>query len=336
MALMGKLKGRRWSDSVDRAIDLLPPGLADGLDAFGVFIELEKGHSPHTVEGYQRDLCQCAQHIAAKKGIKSWVQVSGEDISSWLQSLDQAEYSAASLARKLSAVKHCSRFLLAEKLIANDFTELLSAPKLVRHLPDTLSPEEIDALLEAPSRHSAQGLRDRAFLELMYSSGLRVSELCSLTLQDLDLEEGFLRVIAGKRAKDRLVPVGRRAIEAVQRYLHNGRSQMVRTKTGSELFISNRGTALSRKTVWHWIHRYAEQAGINKAVKPHLLRHSFATHLLSNGADLRAIQEMLGHADIGTTEIYTRVERKHLIKAHQRFHPRKPLARGGLNSGDAG
>ena len=315
-------KQRRWSESIDAAIDSLPADLADGLDAFGVFIELEKGHSRHTVEGYQRDLCQCAHFIATKRNRKAWARVTGEDVAAWLHSLGEADYSAASLARKLSAIKHCARFLVAEKIVANDFTELLSAPKLARHLPETLSPEEVDALLDAPSRHSAQGLRDRAFLELMYSSGLRVSELCSLSLQDLDLEEGFLRVQAGKRGKDRLVPVGNKAIEAVQRYLHNGRPQLVRDKTGSSLSLSNRGTALSRKTVWHWIKQYAARADISKPVKPHLLRHSFATHLLSNGADLRAIQEMLGHADIGTTEIYTRVDRKRLVEAHARFHPR--------------
>ncbi|MEX0329995.1 MAG: site-specific tyrosine recombinase XerD [Puniceicoccaceae bacterium] len=320
---MSLKKQRRWSESIDSAIDSLPPGLADGLDAFGVFIELEKGHSRHTVEGYQRDLCQCAQFIATKRKKSGWESVAGEDISAWLQSLDGADYSAASLARKLSAIKHCARFLLAEKVIGSDFTELVSGPKLARQLPDTLSPEEVDALLDAPSRHSAQGLRDRAFLELMYSSGLRVTELCQLSLQDLDLEDGFLRVEAGKRGKDRLVPVGRQAGEAIQRYLHNARPSMVRPKTGSALFLSNRGTALSRKTIWYWIKEYAQRAGIKKPVKPHLLRHSFATHLLSNGADLRAIQEMLGHADIGTTEIYTRVDRKRLVEAHEKFHPRK-------------
>ncbi|MEX0325182.1 MAG: site-specific tyrosine recombinase XerD [Puniceicoccaceae bacterium] len=319
---MSLKKQRRWSESIDSAIDALPPGLADGLDAFGVFIELEKGHSRHTVEGYQRDLCQCAQFIATKRKKSAWDSVTGEDVSAWLQSLDGADYSAASLARKLSAVKHCARFLVAEKVIRNDFTELVSGPKLARQLPDTLSPEEVDALLDAPSRHSAQGLRDRAFLELMYSSGLRVTELCQLSLQDLDLDEGFLRVEAGKRGKDRLVPVGRQAGEAIQRYLHNGRPSLVRPKTGSALFLSNRGTALSRKTIWYWIKEYAERAGIKKPVKPHLLRHSFATHLLSNGADLRAIQEMLGHSDIGTTEIYTRVDHKRLVEAHGKYHPR--------------
>ena len=319
---MGLKKQVRWSEAIDTAIDALPSGLADGLDAFGVFVELEKGHSRHTVEGYQRDLCQCAHFVATKKKRQDWLTVTGADITDWICSLDGADYSAASVARKLSAVKQCARFLLSEKWIKADFTELVSAPKLARHLPETLTPEEVDTLLDTPSRHSPQGLRDRAFLELMYSSGLRVSELCALSLQDIDTEEGFLRVQAGKRGKDRLVPVGGKAIEALQQYLHNGRPELVREKTGSAVFLSNRGNAISRKTIWHWIHQYAERANIEKPVKPHLLRHSFATHLLSNGADLRAIQEMLGHADIGTTEIYTRVDRGHLVDAHARYHPR--------------
>jgi integrase/recombinase XerD len=320
---MALKKTTRWSESIDSAIDSLPPGLADGLDAFGVFIELEKGHSRHTVEGYQRDLCQCAQFIATKQRRSSWGSVGEADVTAWLRSLDATDYSAASLARKLSAVRHCARFLLAEKIIKTDFTELISAPKLARRLPDTLSPEDVEALLDAPSRHSPQGLRDRAFLELMYSSGLRVTELCNLNLQDIDLDEGFLRVEAGKRGKDRLIPVGGKAADAVQAYLHHGRPSLVRSKTGSALFLSNRGASMSRKTIWYWIKQYASRAGIKKPVKPHLLRHSFATHLLSNGADLRAIQEMLGHADIGTTEIYTQVDRKRLVEAHGKYHPRK-------------
>lgn len=320
---MSLKKQRRWSESIDSAIDSLPPEMAEGLDAFGVFIELEKGHSRHTVEGYQRDLCQCAEFLGNKKKRRSWAEVRGEDISDWLDSLSRTGYSPASQARKLSAIRHCARFLISEKVLKSDFTELLASPKLDRKLPETLSAEEVDALLDAPSRHSPQGLRDRAFLELMYSSGLRVTELCNLSLHDIDLDEGFLRVQAGKRGKDRLIPVGQQAVEAVQQYLHNGRPDLVRPKTGSDLFLSNRGSGMSRKTVWHWIKVYAERAGIKKPVKPHLLRHSFATHLLSNGADLRAIQEMLGHSDIGTTEIYTRVDTKRLVDAHQQYHPRK-------------
>jgi len=319
---MKKAHGQRWSRSIDKAVDALPADLADGLDAFGVFIELEKGHSPHTVEGYQRDLCQCAKFLADQRGIDRWRAVKGEDVAAWLRSLDRKTYQPASLSRKLSALRHCARFLQAERRIESDFTELLTGPKARRPLPETLDASEVEALLEAPSRHEPQGLRDRAFLELFYSSGLRVSELCSLQLQDIDLEEQALRVISGKRDKDRLVPVGSRAAEALELYLAHGRPTLVKPATGSDLFLSKRGKAISRKTIWYWIRRYAEQAGIRKPVKPHLLRHSFATHLLANGADLRVIQEMLGHADIGTTEIYTRVDESRLREAHARFHPR--------------
>lgn len=294
---------------------------ADLVDGFALFIELEKGRAGLTVEHYERDLLQCARFLA-KRQVRSWETVSMEDAGAWLRSLSGDDYAPASLARKLSALRSFARYLVQEKRRPDDFTELLSAPKLVRKLPGTLTPEEVERLLGAPGRHSAQGLRDRAFLELFYSSGLRVSELCGLQLHALNLDDGFIRVDAGKRNKDRIVPVGRSAVQALQLYLAQGRPQLVRPKTGSALFLSNRGTAISRKTIWHWIKVYAERAGIEKPVKPHLLRHSFATHLLSNGADLRAIQEMLGHADITTTEIYTKVEPERLLDAHARFHPR--------------
>ncbi len=304
-----------------RTTETLPADWAEPIDAFAIFIEMEKGRAQLTVENYESDLVHCARFLI-KKGLKSWNEVRGEDVSAWLRSLSGDEYAPSSLARKLSALRALARFLVKDQRRPDDFTELLSAPKLIRRLPGTLSPEEVERLLEAPSRMSPQGLRDRAFLELFYSSGLRVSELCALPLHSIDLDEGFLRVDAGKRNKDRVVPVGTVAIAAIQRYLAHGRPHFVRAKTGSSLFLSNRGTALSRKTVWHWIKVYAERAGIEKPVKPHLLRHSFATHLLSNGADLRSIQEMLGHADITTTEIYTKVEPERLLSAHARYHPR--------------
>ena len=304
---------------------VLPAGWADPLDAYLVFLELEKGRSAHTLSGYERDLAQAARFFARKCRRAEWREVSATDAAAWLQSM--TALAPASQARKLSALKGLAAFLVEEKRRPDNFTELLEGPKQRRHLPGTLSPEQVEALLEAPSRHSPQGLRDRAFLELFYSSGLRVSELCALQFTELNLEEGFVRVQAGKRNKDRLVPVGRAAVEAVQRYLAHGRPHFVRPKTGSALFLSERGCAISRKTVWHWIQVYAERAGIRTAVKPHLLRHSFATHLLARGADLRAIQEMLGHADIATTEIYTKVEASRLSSAHAAFHPRNRRSR---------
>lgn len=309
--------------SPKRTLADVPLGLSDAIEGYLYAIELEKGHSLATVTSYEIDLIQFADWLAAQ-GITQWPAVREDHLAQWMQVLSRDEDLApASIARKVTAVRMLSRHLVKERLRPDDFAELLTGPRLIQHIPETLSPEEVDRLLEAPSRESAQGLRDRAWLELFYSSGLRVSELCHLQLLDVNLEDRFVRVIAGKRRKDRLVPIGRQAAEALKRYLHLARPSFVKAKTDSALFLSGRGTGLSRKTIWHLIKLYAEQAGIEKSVKPHLLRHSFATHLLSNGADLRAIQEMLGHADITTTEIYTKVEPEHLLQVHRQAHPRR-------------
>lgn len=302
--------------------DDLPGAWADHLDLFHVFLDLERGCAAHTLEAYLGDLAQFARFVLNRDPKLDWSRVGAKDAEAWIQQLSMNDYAPATLARKLSALKLFAERLVHEKIREDDFTSLIRAPKLRRPLPDSLTPEEVGRLLNMPGRMSPQGLRDRAFMELMYSSGLRVSELCGLNLQDVDLEEEVLRVIRGKRSKDRLVPFGSRATDALKSYLSQGRPAFVRPRTGSALFLSNRGQALSRKTVWHWIHRYAAQAGMTKIVKPHLLRHSFATHLLSGGADLRSIQEMLGHADIGTTQIYTQVDPARIRDAHDRYHPR--------------
>lgn len=320
----GNLRRRqRGKTAAEAAMDALPAGLADGLDGFVAYLELEKGSSGHTVEGYQRDGVECARWLARETGKTEWAQVAGEDLHGWVEQLAKEGYGTASLARKLSAVRHLGRYLVAEGRIAGDFTELLRSPRKGRRLPETLSEAEVARLLEQPSRETARGLRDRAILELLYSSGLRASELCGLTLQQVNLEEGTVRVESGKRAKDRLVPVGRAAVAALEAYLRRGRPELVRKTTGSIFFLSNRGGALSRKTLWYWVSRYAAEALPGRKVKPHQLRHSFATHLLQNGADLRAIQEMLGHADVATTEIYTHVDRERVVEVHEQYHPRK-------------
>jgi integrase/recombinase XerD len=198
--------------------------------------------------------------------------------------------------------------------------EEIHLPKVSRDLPDVLTVDEMKCLLDAPSCESPQGVRDRAMLELAYGSGLRVSELCQLSLQALDLENGFVRVY-GKGSKERIVPMGRFAIAALEKYLQCGRPLLISRKTGSALYLSRRGVALSRKTFWFYLREYARNAGLQCSIKPHTLRHSFATHLLENGADLRFIQEMLGHEDISTTQIYTRVETKRLQEQYEKFHP---------------
>jgi integrase/recombinase XerD len=310
----------------------LPDGLDDPIRDFGNSLTLERGRSDRTLEAYESDLRQCAGFLA-RKGVKDWTTVKGDQVMDWMYSLklDPAEdapagqkgedYTVASLARKLSALRMFARHLVRERVRPDDFTELLQGPKLRRKMPGTLNAAEIDALLAAPTGGDPHALRDRAILELFYSSGLRVSELAGLTIQQVDLESGFLRVF-GKGSKERVVPVGGKAGEALTAYLTAARPHFVKSKTGSQLFLSERGTAISRQMLWVLVKKYAKSAGITKTVKPHLLRHSFATHLLGGGADLRAIQEMLGHANIATTQIYTAVEEKRLLDQHAKFHPR--------------
>ncbi len=302
----------------------LPPEFANDIDGFVGFLELERGLSRHTLSGYESDLRQCARFLA-RRGVRGWPGVEPAQLSNWIYSLSEDEFAVSSLARKLAALRTFSRYRVRERLGDRDFTELLAGPKLVRKLPGTLTAREVERLLAAPSGGDAYALRDRAMLELFYASGLRVSELAGLTLQQVDLDHGFVRVF-GKGSKERVVPVGRKARDALATYLAAGRRFFVKPRTGSQLFLSERGAAISRQMLWVLIRKYAKLAGITRPVKPHLLRHSFATHLLSGGADLRAIQEMLGHANIGTTQIYTAVAPDRRITEHARFHPRNKAA----------
>lgn len=294
---------------------------SEPIGDFAASLSLERGRSAKTVEAYEGDLRQAAQFLAAQ-GRSNWLKVKPADATAWARELSDRDLAASSAARKLSALRMFARYLVHNGDRPDDFTELLEGPKLRRKLPETLTNEEVERILAAPTGGDEFGLRDRAMLELFYSSGLRVSELCGLTLQQVDLEHGFVRVF-GKGSKERVVPVGAAASRAVAAYLESGRPHFVKPKrTGSQLFLSKRGTAISRKMVWVLVKEHTLRAGITKPVKPHLLRHSFATHLLGGGADLRAIQEMLGHANIGTTQIYTAVEQGRLVDHHAKFHPR--------------
>jgi len=297
-----------------------PAAFANDIEGYLSFIQLERGLSKNTVAGYRRDLDQAA-HYLARHGAADWCAVTPAQAGAWVQSLSCARYTVASLARKLTALRMLARHLVREKFREDDFTALLAGPKLVRKMPGTLNEAEVARLLAAPTGGDARALRDRALLELFYSSGLRVSELAALMLQQIDLESGFIRIF-GKGSKERVVPVGRRARDALATYLTAGRPQLVKPTTGSQFFLNNRGAALSRVMLWMLVKKYARRAGITKNVKPHGLRHSFATHLLTGGADLRAIQEMLGHASISTTQIYTAVEPQRLLDHHAKFHPR--------------
>jgi integrase/recombinase XerD len=298
---------------------------ANDIEGFLNYIGLERGLSRNTIVSYRRDLDQAASFLRLH-GSADWRSVSPAQAAAWVQSLSRARYTVASLARKLSALRMLARYLVRERVRDDDFTALLTSPKPARKMPATLSQEEMARLVAAPSGGEPRALRDRALLELFYSSGLRVSELAALTLQQIDLREGFLRVF-GKGAKERVVPVGGKACAALETYLSSGRPHLVRPHTGSAFFLNHRGRSLSRVALWKIVKAQAKRAGITKNVKPHALRHSFATHLLTGGADLRAIQEMLGHASISTTQIYTAVEPQRLLDHHAKFHPRNRAAR---------
>lgn len=299
----------------------LPHTLSEPIEQFLAELELERGLSPHTIAAYARDVYQVANYFYGEQ-LQSWLDVRTAHVDRWSQSLASAEYARSSQARKLTALRMLAKYLIQVGQIREDFTELQQGPKQRRALPEMMHLSEVERLLNAPSLATPIGLRDRAMLELLYSSGLRVSELCALLMQSVDLNEGYVRVF-GKGSKERIVPIGRPAQEAIQLYLSSARAAFVKAKTGSALFLSQRGQALSRKMIWVIVKSYAKKVGIEKVVKPHLLRHTFATHLLEGGADLRAIQEMLGHADIATTQIYTALDRQHLLSTHAQFHPRK-------------
>ncbi len=299
---------------------VVPPDLQEPVEVFLAYLSLERGLAKLTVAAYEDDLARFAAHCA-RLGKERWTDVGLAEVESWVKSLDRRGQAAASLARRLSAVRTFAAHLVRSGLRRDDFTELARGPKFRRTLPGTLTAEQAAKVVSAPDTSTPQGLRDRAMLELMYGSGLRISELCAVELQALDLESALVRV-RGKGSKDRIVPVGETAITALRTYLEKGRPALTRPKTGSAVFLSARGQALSRKTFWLSVKQAAARSGIEVPVKPHLLRHAFATHLLAGGADLRSIQEMLGHADIATTQVYTSVERTALSDAHRRHHPR--------------
>jgi integrase/recombinase XerD len=237
-------------------------------------------------------------------------------------------YERSSIRRKLVALNAFSSFLVREKILQTNILSDIFLPKTGRKIPDTLSLGEIENILTIPDRRTPNGLRDYAMLELMYATGLRISELCSLELQALDWGNNFLKVM-GKGSRERTVPIGNYARDALRSYLSLARPHFVRKVTGSAVFLTRRGRAISTKTFWRNLKVYARLAGTEKNTKPHMLRHSFATHLLENGADLRVIQEMLGHENISTTEIYTHLDQKRVLRQYERFHPRAQMEGGG-------
>ncbi len=281
---------------------------------------LERGLSENTRAAYGADLAAFAAFLAGK-GIHSLNDVTRDMIVDYLLAGRETGLSVNTLSRRLVALKVFFRFLHGEGMLARDITEAMDSPRLWRTLPGVLSPAQVERLLLAPAGDTAQALRDRAMIETMYAAGLRVSELAGLRLEDLHFDEGYLRC-TGKGRKTRIVPVGSKALDALRRYIDEARPAMLKDDSERRVFITRRGTGFSRQGLWKLIKQYALLCGIDAAVSPHTLRHSFASHLLANGAPLRVIQEMLGHADISTTQIYTHVDRERLQQVHARYHPR--------------
>ncbi len=290
------------------------------LEQFQDYLALEAGHSANTVESYLRDLDRFVLW-ADQKGAGDPGKVSRKLLREFVFALKDLELSAASIRRTVSALRTYYGFLIGEGRVDADPSDRLEMPRRGRKLPDTLSVDEVLKLLATPSADEPLAWRDRALLELAYGAGLRVSELCGLTLENLLLSEGLVRVL-GKGSKERLVPVGRQVIGALSVYLHQVRPELDKGKSGNRVLLNARGAPLSRVGAWGVVKATAKKAGLTKRVTTHTLRHSFATHLLEGGADLRAVQEMLGHADLSTTQIYTHVDREYLRSVHRQFHPR--------------
>jgi integrase/recombinase XerD len=295
------------------------------LDAFIAFIRAERGLSGKTVDAYAADITAYFEDLRAR-GVHDVTRVRQEDISAHLTALGRGGLGKRSQARHLAALRGFHRFLVAERLAEKDPTEDLDTPRSARKLPSFLTLEEVEQLLAAPDERHPAGLRDKAMLEVLYATGLRVSELCGLGVNDIQLGAGYL-VAKGKGSKERIVPLGRVAIERVQAYLGGPRQFILGKRQAQALFVTPRGSGFTRQGFWKLLKRYALKAGILKPLSPHKLRHSFATHLVERGADLRAVQAMLGHADLATTQIYTHVNSARLRSVYDDFHPRSDVVK---------
>lgn len=291
------------------------------VDEFLNYLSIERGLSKNTISAYGSDLYHFTEHLEAL-GISDPDSVKRQDIMDYLLKRKGEKISSNSISRALVAIKMFYKFLVQERLAREDVAGVLESPSLVRPLPNVMGMQEVDKLLDAPDMRDWMGARDKAALELMYATGMRVSELVDLTMDGLNLDVGFIKC-RGKGDKERIVPIGKRAKEAVERYIEKVRPTL--QKEGGQdqhLFLSRLGKKVSRMSFWKMIKKNAKIARIKRDVTPHTLRHSFATHLLERGADLRVVQEMLGHSDISTTQIYTHINKERLKSIHKQFHPR--------------
>jgi len=292
---------------------------ANLLESFLAVLRVEQNLAKNTVESYRRDLLLFSAFVENQRKLKL-TEIGEADLRQFLSHEFDRGQKGRSIARRVTTLRMFYRHLLKENILTKDPTQNIELPKLSRSLPHFLSPAEIDSLLNQPELKNPRGMRDRAMLELLYATGLRVSELVTLKISDLHLERGYLRVM-GKGSKERLIPVGRSALSFIQNYLESGRPKLGAKRLSEALFLSTRGRAMSRQQFFLLLKAYAKAAGIKKEISPHKLRHSFATHLLNNGADLRSVQAMLGHSDLATTQIYTHVTGERLKQIHK-FHPR--------------
>ena len=293
--------------------------LQSAIQEYIDYCRVEKGLSANTLAAYQRDLRRLAAFC--EKQQRPLLEVRGEDLAGFVDSLFQAELSSRSIARYVASIRNFYLYQLRQDRISADPTVDLRSPKQGKPLPKFLSLEEVDRLLEAPDAHTPRGARDHAMLQLLYAAGLRVSELIGVQLAELNSQLGVLRV-TGKGDKQRMVPVGKVALQAIETYLERDRPEILKRRPSRYLFVTARGTLLTRQAFWKLLKNYGLQAGIMTRLTPHVLRHSFATHLLERGADLRSLQLMLGHADISTTQIYTHVLQERLRKVYDEHHPR--------------
>lgn len=295
--------------------------ITEAIEKLLLYLATERGLSTNYQLSTRTSLERFATWIDDCKGIHEITPITPQDLHDFLTAEKERGIAATSLKLEVVALRIFFRFLCTRNFLSHDPAEKLALPRLPHLLPQPLSKQQIEQLLAMPQEKTALGLRDKALLELLYACGLRIAELCNLRLEQLNLEEGMIRV-TGKGNKTRLIPVGRVALQALERYLTTARPQLISPKSGAALFLSIRGHPLTPARIWQLVSSYAKQAGIPTMVHPHQLRHSFATHLLAGGADLRIIQELLGHASIATTQIYTKVDCEQLKAIHQQFHPR--------------
>ena len=295
-------------------------GVRDMIEDFLNYLLVERGLSENTISAYRSDLYKYSD-FTQKKRRHHPNEIRRDDIRDYMMTQKERGLSANSISRSLVAIKVFHRFLLREKYIKEDVASVLDSPKLWKHLPESLSISEVEEIIKKPNIRNWLGIRDKAALELMYATGLRVSEIVNLIVDNVNLDIGFVKCV-GKGSKERIVPIGKHSQAALTRYIQKVRPKLIKGTPSNVLFLSRLGKKISRQSFWKMIKKYALLAGIKKDIAPHTLRHSFATHLLERGADLRVVQEMLGHADISTTQIYTHVNKERLKSIHHQFHPR--------------